>query len=264
MDDSELRRALNERGVMPQPPPDLADRVLARLPPTPAAAHQSARRRARRARTPFAIIGLLTTVLLAVGAINLLGGAPQLVVALGGSGSAIERLVSAVALPANTLRLSGPIGRAAAGVLFGGLLLVLTLVLLLVWPQRTRTAASALQHAPARAIAVGGGAGLVWLLLSGGVALLLAASIVGLPLALLLLIVLQLPFVCGFAALARLIGAHFGSDGMGSALAACALAVPVAIGAALAPYLWLMVFYLIAAPGLGGFVRSRGGTVIAT
>lgn len=136
-----------------------------------------------------------------------------------------------------------------------------------VWPRRTRGAARALADAPARAIALGLLTTALAALTLAPVSALLALSLVGLPLLVPLLLLAQLPYLVGLAAVGRAVGEQSGLRGLPAPVAAAlgsgAFLLPIAVIGAVAPVLSAALFYIVASAGLGAAIISRGGAVLA-
>lgn len=128
------------------------------------------------------------------------------------------------------------------------------------WPRRTIGIAWAVQRAPVISLTMGVLTTLLLVLLFIPLSGLLALSLLGLPLLLPLLVLLQVPYLFGLAALGRVLGeriypAHNESYALGIAL----LLVPCGLLGAVAP-LWAgALFYLASSIGLGATILSRGG-----
>jgi cytoskeletal protein CcmA (bactofilin family) len=213
------------------------------------------------------------------------GGALQLDDRAAVVGQTISGESGGVAL-ANVLELFSPseradggaaVGRVLFGAALGVFLLAFTLLCIAFWPRRTGAASLTLRRAPGRALALGLLTTLLLLLALPPLAALLAATLVGLPLLLLLMAIIQVPYVYGLATLARAAGMP--SDGStnrtfpsvfsegeslsrASLLLAGGLALAVAVVGALAPLWGLTLFYLLASPGLGAALLSRGGLLV--
>jgi hypothetical protein len=139
-----------------------------------------------------------------------------------------------------------------------------------VWPRRTAGLSRALRQAP-RASA---GLGVLSALLIGAITLfgtaLLALSLVGLPLILPLLLLVQAPFLVGLTGMARLVGEEVGRPGWSPVaivvVGALVLLIPLGLLGINAPIWSAALFYLIAGVGLGAAILSRGGAmnVVAT
>ncbi|HEU4322826.1 MAG TPA: polymer-forming cytoskeletal protein [Roseiflexaceae bacterium] len=165
---------------------------------------------------------------------------------------------------------SGPsaeaFGRPLFGALLGLFLLVFTLLLSALWPHRTHHTTLTLRVLPGRALVVGLLTTLLLAALAPLLGVLLTATLIGLPLLVLLLLVVQAPYLYGLAALTQVLGhrPEASAAGFSPAVAAAALAVAVLVGvvAALQPLAGLALLYLIASPGLGAAILSRGGMAL--
>ncbi len=218
------------------------------------------------------------------------GGALQLDAKAAVAGQTIRGDSGGVAL-ANLLDLFSPagasggeaaVGRVLFGVALGVFILAFTLLCIAFWPRRTATASLMLRRAPGRSLALGLLTTLLLVLALPPLAALLAATVVGLPLLIVLLVLMQAPYIYGLATLLRASaapvpptsslaegeGEHraLRRDGAGPSRATlmigAALVLLVVIGAALAPLWGMVLFYLLASPGLGAALLSRGGLLI--
>lgn len=164
---------------------------------------------------------------------------------------------------------AGLIGRLFFGAVLGVFLLAFCLLCVAFWPGRTAAASVALRRLPLRALALGLLTTALLALLLPPVVALLAATLIGMPLIVVLLLAAQAPYVYGLAALMRSIGARFaGRSGPRAPLdratigIAAALAALIALVAAVAPLWGLALFYVVASPGLGAAILSRGGFAV--
>lgn len=160
-------------------------------------------------------------------------------------------------------------GRIILGLMAGLFVLAFVLAGSAIWPNRTFATALMLQAVPQRAIVVGGLSTVAVAAISLPLIGLLAASIVGLPLLLVLLVGVNAPYVYGLAAMARSLSLALGDPlrpapvPHRSAIAALAgVAVLVAVVCALNPLGGLLLFYAIASPGLGAVILSRAGLIV--
>lgn len=153
------------------------------------------------------------------------------------------------------------VGRLLFGLALGVFLLALCLLCIAFWPGRTAIASLTLRQMPLRAVALGLISTLLLGLLLPPLAVLLAASLLGLPLLLLLLVLALAPYVYGMAALALLPGraARPGGVSRPTILLSTAIVALVALLALAAPLWGLALFFLVASPGLGAAILSRGG-----
>lgn len=207
-------------------------------------------------------------VLASSGALSLAAGA-----AVGGQ--RIQSEAGGEAL-ASLLDLFGPSNRAGGGALprallgatIGTLLAAFCALLFMFWPRRMRAAAATLAALPGMSLAVGLLTSLVLGLALPALAALLIASVLGLPLLALLALLLTACYVYGLAVLARQLGDRFGPGIAQPALggpglaAVAALALLLALVTVLAPLWGLALFCLLASPGLGAAILSRGGLAV--
>ena len=223
------------------------------------------------------------------------GGALQLDAGAVVTGQAIHSEGGGGAL-ANLLDLFSPsvdsganaaVGRALFGAVLGVFLLAFCLLCITFWPRRTAAASLMFRRAPGRVVALGLLTTLLLALALPPLTALLAATLIGLPLIVLLLVLAHIPYIYGLAALVRAVGAlvphppisskrdddrslpsarEIGSVGEGlnrmTVAVAAALALLVAIVAALAPLWGLALLYLLASPGLGAVLLTRGGLLV--
>jgi hypothetical protein len=153
-----------------------------------------------------------------------------------------------------------PLGLVA--VALGLAAMLLTAACALVWPRRTTGVALALRAAPARSLAVGLLTTILLALLAIPASALLALSLVGLPLLLPLLLILQAPYLFGLAGLGRVVATRIAAGvpaAAATAVGAAVILLPLVLVGALAPAWSAGLFYLIAGVGLGGAILSRGG-----
>lgn len=157
------------------------------------------------------------------------------------------------------------LGRVLIGVALAILVFAFTVLWAALWPQRTRLAAQTLRAVPGRATTVGLLTGALLALVSVPVGLLLVSSVVGIPLIALLVVVVNAPYIYAFSATAATVGGSTTSAGLGTAGILCAAIVAGAIGwtASVAPIAGLVLIYLLASPGLGAVILSRGGVGVA-
>jgi hypothetical protein len=182
---------------------------------------------------------------------------------------------------------SPAIGRVLFATVFGIFLLAFMLLCAAFWPRRTATASLMLRRTPGHALLLGLLTTLLLALALPVLLALLAATLIGMPLILVLLALAQVPYVYGLATLAQAGGAlkallpaaSSGHDQAGyspawreasiggppreALVAAALLALLIAGAAALAPLWGLALFYILASPGLGAILLSRGGLLAA-
>ena len=181
----------------------------------------------------------------------------------GGAGEALASLIDLL----NPAGQGGP-DTGLGHVLFGGALAVLLAAVCLLysafWPGRVALAGATLRGLPGRALALGLLTTLAFLLALLPLAGLLVASVVGVPILLVLLALFLALYVYGLVVLARTLSTRAGPT-QGGALDGrmvvwtLALVLLIAAVGAFAPLWGLALFFLIASPGLGAVVLSRGG-----
>jgi cytoskeletal protein CcmA (bactofilin family) len=186
---------------------------------------------------------------------------------------------------------SAAVGRALFAVALGVFLLAFMLLGVAFWPRRTAAASLMLRRAPGHALLMGLLTTLLLALALPALLALLAATLIGMPLIVVLLALAQVPYIYGLATLAQARGVlkpllpaasarpeqaeqlayspawSLARSGDGptraTIIAAALLALLIALGAALAPLWGLALFYVLASPGLGAILLSRGGLLVA-
>lgn len=263
--DAALRRALAELGATRpvDAPGDLVHRAVRRIPTAPPAALYREERSRRMAGLILRLSSLAAVALLAgVSGWGALGGLPQPVV----QRDALMDVAQAAVVPqVAALPAEGLVIRVTLAALVGLVLLVPGGLLLGRWPIRTGVAALTLLRRPMRALLLGLSLALALSALLPA-ALQLGVTIVGLPFAALLVLVAVTPQIAGLATLARAVGARFEGGAPGPELgwptaAVTALMVLALVAATVvAPLAALVLFSLLAGPGLGALALSRVGT----
>jgi hypothetical protein len=139
------------------------------------------------------------------------------------------------------------------GLLAALITLMLGGFLVISWPQGAANAAAYLRRYPGRALVLGLLATLGLAVLALGGAVLLAATVGGVLLVPVLLVLLHLPYVVGVAAVGQMLGARLAGDPtIASALwgIAAQIVIVIALGL-LVPTAGLLIFYLFGSAGLG-------------
>jgi cytoskeletal protein CcmA (bactofilin family) len=158
------------------------------------------------------------------------------------------------------------VGRVLLGVALGVFLLAFCLLCIAFWPHRTAATSLTLRRSPGQSLLLGLLSTLLLALILPPLIALLAATLIGMPLIVILLVLAQAPYVLGLATLARAVGLEQSRATAGpertALLVGAALALLVAVSAALAPLWGLALFYLLASPGLGAALLSRGGLFV--
>ncbi len=151
-------------------------------------------------------------------------------------------------------------GRVLVGFIIGMFVLAFGTLWRLLWPHRTIAAARVLHSFPLRSLFLGVCVLLVLALVLPPVLMLLLASVIGVPIALLLLIAAHVPWVYGLATLSETIASQSGAALWGRIAVIGAIALVVAVALALQPLIGLALFYTLLTPGVGAVLLSRGGT----
>ena len=184
------------------------------------------------------------------------------------SGGAASRVAASMAnafgssphLPAGMANLSRLLATGVVGIM----LLGMSIVFLGAWPNRSTTAAITLRRLPGSAVLVGVLATIALALLAAVVGLLLASTILGTPLALVLVLLAHLFCIHGIAVLVQAARQTLQVDSqfqplVSAALIAAAFVALIGLLGIVAPVLGLIAFYALSAPGLGALLLSRGG-----
>jgi hypothetical protein len=182
---------------------------------------------------------------------------------LGGEPIAGGRLVSNVFAIFQPERTAGDLPRP----LVSGTLALAALLLMVasaaVWPLRTQGLSIALRQAPRVAASLGVLSTLLIGALTIVLIVVLALSLIGLPLILPALLLMQAPFLVGLTGLARLIGERLSRRSWPSAvlvaLGGAVILIPLALLGISAPIWSTALFYILAGVGLGAAILSRGG-----
>ncbi len=140
------------------------------------------------------------------------------------------------------------------GLLAALVTLMLGALLVVAWPQGPAEAAAYLRRFPGRALVLGLLATLGLVVLALGGTILLAATVGGVLLVPVLLVVLHLPYVTGVAAIGQMLGVRLaGRPSVMSSLWGVATQIVVIIALGLfVPAAGMIVFYLLGSIGLGG------------
>jgi cytoskeletal protein CcmA (bactofilin family) len=149
------------------------------------------------------------------------------------------------------------LGRALFGATIAILLLTGSVVWSALWPGRTNLAALTLRRLPTRSIITGLLSTLILSLTIPLITTILASSLIGIPIAVVILLIVQIPYIAGIATLLRM----FGHDSLDSRtiFAGVGLVALIALIIALQPVLGILIGYILISPGLGAVVLSRGG-----
>jgi hypothetical protein len=178
----------------------------------------------------------------------------------GGGGEALASLLdllnpTSVASPDHVL------GRSLFGLALAVLLTAFCMLYTAFWPGRIALAGDTLRRLPWRALILGLLTTLALALALLPLAGLLVASVVGVPLLLVLLALMLALYVYGLVVLARMLsvrGPILAASGRMIAIT-LTLVLLIALVVALTPLWGLVLFFVAASPGLGAVVLSRGG-----
>jgi hypothetical protein len=178
----------------------------------------------------------------------------------GGTGEALASLLDLLN-PAGSGNPDDALGHALFGVALTVLLTAFCLLYTAFWPGRVALAGDTLRRLPGRALTLGLLTTLALALVLLPLAGLLVASLVGVPLLLLALALTLALYVYGLVVLARVLSMRGATLAASGWMVACTLALVllIAVVVALAPLWGLALFFLVASPGLGAVVLSRGG-----
>lgn len=185
-----------------------------------------------------------------------------------GGGGALASLLDLL-MPRERTSAGATIGRALFGVVGTVLLAAFCLLYIAFWPRRIEIASATLQHFGARALALGLITTAAAALALPAVAALLISSVVGLPVLLVLLAGMLAAYIYGLAVLARWGAARMVSQtgrmqlvGNATFLAVALFALAIAGLVVARPLAGVAAFCLLASPGLGAAVLSRGGMAL--
>lgn len=181
----------------------------------------------------------------------------------GGEGSAALANIFDIFSPTPVNANDSTIGRVLIGLVMGVFLLACCVLSIAFWPYRTARSALMLRKHTAQATGLGLLTTVVLALAILPLATILVASLIGMPILLLLVFMIQFPYVVGLATLARSFGLVKGQELVAperkTLLVAGGLALLVALGMMIMPLAGMLIFYIVASPGLGAVLMSRGG-----
>jgi hypothetical protein len=183
-----------------------------------------------------------------------------------GGGGALASLLDLLD-PSNAGASDAVIGRTLFSAAVAVLLMAFCLLYLAFWPGRIAVASATLSRLPGQALWLGLLTTLILALAVLPLAGLLVASVVGVPVLLVLLALMLALYVYGLVVLARALSTRVGvyrasAPGGAIAVTTLALVLVIAVVTAFAPLEGLAIFYLVASPGLGALIVSRGGIAV--
>ncbi len=188
----------------------------------------------------------------------------------GGVGANAVASVLGILMPtSNAVPGDSPVGRGLFGAVLGVLSLAFCMLCIAFWPRRTAAASQTLLRFPGRALLLGLTTTLALALALLPLIALLAATVIGIPLIVVLLLLVEVSYLYGLATLARAIGGRLGGQrGQATEFSevtvggALALVLLIAVVGAAAPLWGVALFHLVASPGLGAAILSRGGLLV--
>jgi hypothetical protein len=158
------------------------------------------------------------------------------------------------------------IGRVLFGAVLGVLLVAVCLLYVAFWPRRMLIASATLQQLALRALSLGLLTSVALSLLLPPLAAMLIASVVGVPVLLVVLALTLAVYVYGLAVLAHwasqrlsVVSSRAQSLGNPTIVVAVALALALTSITVVQPLYGVALFFLLASPGLGAAILSRGG-----
>jgi cytoskeletal protein CcmA (bactofilin family) len=187
----------------------------------------------------------------------------------GGAGEALASLIDLLN-PTSDGRQDDPLARGLFGAALGVLLTAFCFLYTAFWPGRVALAGDALRRLPGRALSMGLLTTLALALALLPLAGLLVASVIGVPVLLGLLALALALYVYGLIVLGRALSASSPAKAQSAAQPAnsrlmtitLAMVLLIGLAVALAPLWGLAMFFLVASPGLGAVILSRGGMAL--
>jgi hypothetical protein len=162
-----------------------------------------------------------------------------------------------------------PIGRVLFGAVLGVLLVAFCLLYIAFWPRRMQIASATLQQLAPRALSLGLLTSMTLSLMLPPLAAMLIASVVGVPVLLVVLALTLAVYIYGLAVLAHWAGQRLSvAVDRTQSLAHPTIVIAVVLALALAsitvvqPLYGVALFFLLASPGLGAAILSRGGMAL--
>lgn len=158
------------------------------------------------------------------------------------------------------------VGNILVGVVLAIVLIACCALCAAFWPHRLDATSQMLKRLPARSLGFGLLTALIVGLAIPPIVAVLAASLIGVPFLIALLLIAQIPFLFGLTAIARALG-WFSERGFTvltrqHVVWLVGLALLVSVTIAIQPLWGMLLFYLLASPGVGALFLSRGGTLM--
>lgn len=186
---------------------------------------------------------------------QLFGGVP--------GGNALSGLITVITPSTGDDAAIAPFVRGAFALAGMILLVVLSTLSTLLWPQRTAVTRLTLRTAPWRSFVLGTLTTLLLALAILPLGALFAFTLIGVPLIVPLLLALHLPYVYGLATLGQLVGQRLTRQqrDLATPVGVIVLVLPLVVVGLATPFLALILFYLVACSGVGASILSRAGTL---
>jgi len=160
------------------------------------------------------------------------------------------------------------IGRVLFGAALGVLLVAFCLLYIAFWPRRMLITSATLRQLPMRALGLGLLTTVALALALPPLAALLISSVVGVPVLLVLLALVMAVYIYGLAALAQWAGERLSPAGRAQTMGDRTIVVAVVLALVIAgvivvqPLYGVALLFVLASPGLGAAILSRGGMAL--
>jgi hypothetical protein len=184
----------------------------------------------------------------------------------GGEGSLVLANLFDALNPSSPSSQGNVVGQILVGIVLAIVLIACCALCAAFWPHRLDATSQMLKRLPARSFGFGLLTSLIIGLALPPVIAVLAASLIGVPFLIALFVIVQLPFLFGLTAMARALG-WFSERGFTvmtrqHVVWLVGLAFLVSVTIVVQPLWGMLLFYLIASPGVGALFLSRGGTLM--
>lgn len=264
--DDTFRDVLARSGALEhhEPTVDLVASTMRRLPKAPprvVARRAAARQILHRAITLLAVVLLLAPT--TIGAFNVMRGIES---PMGTIASAVGQAnVRAALLAATGQRFDASVIRGLVVALSWLVQMAAVVLTTGFWPRRSAAAGMTLLTAPLQALGIGFLATAALGVVAALLLFLLTATVIGLPVAAVVVLLAHIPIALGIAVSARALGlrlsGHYPPHDFDRNLiaAAAALALPAALAMLFSASAAFLTLYLLAMPGIGALVLSQGG-----
>ncbi len=264
--DDTFRDVLARSGALEhhEPTVDLVASTMRRLPKAPprvVARRAAARQILRRAITLLAVVLLLTPT--TIGAFNVMRGIESPMGTIASATSQVN--VRAALLAATSQRFDVSVIRGLVVALSWLVQMAAVVLTIGFWPRRSAAAGMTLLTAPLQALGIGFLATAALGVVAALLLFLLTATVIGLPVAALVVLLAHIPIALGIAVGARALGlrlsGHYPTHDFDRNLiaAAAALALPAALAMLFSASAAFLTLYLLAMPGIGALILSQGG-----